>query len=241
MHQSHGPQYRFKPIYFPLARALTCSAWLLLGLALSSVKLAEAQEFSTLSFQVVDAAGRGLEGASVCITSNLPKWAQYRARTDASGRVAFPRLNVGSVWRVEGSKASYASAKLEVLTRKYQRHFTIPMSPGKRAGSCFAPNEVSVDQSLSKSETLKLDIKAVAMERAHSEWLLTPEIVGQATHYRISSGAKLEHAQWQRMPSDTIRLSGLEPQPKYLQVRHRKTLGSSWIDFESKVVELKVQ
>jgi len=203
------------------------------AIAVSALVTSHTASAATFGVRVVDPQGNPVSGASVCV-GLVGNYKQFGAEfTGSDGVVSVDVPNIPIVVTV--SKTRFSGLRVEEPARGFNLVKQVTLVdgvPGPRckAGSSFAssPNAPTIDIE-------KVDISQ------NAGLVLTPEVSGEPSHYRISTDSNFESADW--VPySDSIRVTGALADERSLFLQMRQYTGSSngWLEARSPVVNITI-
>jgi len=188
---------------------------------------------ATFGVRVVDPEGNPVSGASVCIglAGNYSQFGTEFTGADGIVRVEVP--NVPLVVTV--SKTRFSGMRIEEPARGFNLVKQVTLVDGVPGPRCRAGSSIASSPNAPTIEIENVDINN------NGGLVLTPNVKGEASHYRLSTDQNFESSNW--IPySDTIRVTGALANERSLFLQMRQYTGSStgWLEARSPVVNISI-
>ena len=184
--------------------------------------------------RVVDDNGVPIAGAAVCIGLQ-GNYKQFGASfTDSQGQVMVdvpnvPLLVTVSKDRFTGLRTTEPARSFNLL-KQVQLREGIP-GPRCRAGSVLADSKPSA----------AITVSDIAIQAGPTTTTLSPTVIGEPSHYRVSADKEFSGAKWQRYSDQIALATNLSVSPKvYLQLRKRTGSANAFLEARSEVMTVRL-
>ncbi|MBX2837737.1 MAG: hypothetical protein KTR35_12835, partial [Gammaproteobacteria bacterium] len=201
-------------------------------LALSAVGSAHAAKFGV---RVVDEGGEPVAGAAVCfgLHGNYKQFGSMHTGTDGSAIVDIPNVPVV----VTVSKTRFSGVRIQEPSRNFSiiKEVTLVDGvPGPRctAGSSLADSEPGFEP---------IRVANITFDEGAFETILTPEVTGGPSHYRVSKTRDFENSNWRKF-SNSISLSNSlsDEERVYIQFRRYSGSNTGWLEARSDILTVNL-
>jgi len=200
---------------------------------LAATSNAQAGKFGV---HVIDEGGAPMAGVAVCIGMQ-GNYKQFGALfTDSDGNAVVDVPNVPLLVTV--SQNRFTGVRMTEPARGFNLVKQIKLiegvpGPRCRAGSALAQADVA--------NVPSIEIKDIDVNEGAGSTILTPNLIGEVSHYRISDNSNFDGANWQRF-SSTISVGNALADEAAVFLQFRRFMGTSkaWLEARSNVVTVRL-